>query len=358
MSAKLKEVFTKWMEEKRIHPLVHIPMYCLSGLYGVAVGARLGLYSLGVLRARNLPCKVISVGNITVGGTGKTPMAIFLAEYLRGKGLKVGVLSRGYGGKLKGKQAVLSDGKDIFLGPEEAGDEPYLIASRLRGVPVIVGKDRYRSGLCAVERFNIQCLILDDGFQHIQLRRDMNLLLIDSLRGFGNDYLLPRGILREPVSAVKRADVVLVKNDGGRDAFMAARGLPLLSFRYQAKCIIEMGSNKMKDVASLEGKRVFAFAGIASPGAFINTLRDLGADVVSTLFFPDHHIYSEADIESINGTVSGIGDIDRVVMTEKDMVKLKGVEWPNADFCAVAIDVVLEDMPMFEKVMSTVTGGV
>jgi len=182
----------------------------LSHLYGLAMRARAALYARGLLKQQTLPCRVISVGNLTVGGTGKTPVVIALAAALRGLGRKVGVISRGYRRRSGTSILEISDGRTLRGHPEDSGDEPFLIAQRCPGVPVVVGADRPRVGRHLMDRFGVDTLVLDDGYQHLALRRDVDILVLDAGAPFGNGYLLPRGRLREPLSAMERASAVLV----------------------------------------------------------------------------------------------------------------------------------------------------
>jgi len=186
------------------------PLIPLASLYGLAMKARSSLYAHGLLTQHYLPCRVISVGNLTVGGTGKTPVVIALASALRGRGRRVGIVSRGY--KRRSAAAVLevADGQAVRSDPGETGDEPLLIAQRCPGVPVAVGADRPLVGRHLIDRYHVDTLIADDGYQHLALWRDTNILILDAGAPFGNGYLLPRGGLREPLSAMARATAVLV----------------------------------------------------------------------------------------------------------------------------------------------------
>src|SRR5881296_2290343 len=186
------------------------PLIPLSHLYGFAMRARAALYARGLLRQQILPCRVISVGNLTVGGTGKTPVVIALAAALRDRGRKVGVISRGYKRRSGTSILEISDGRTPRGHPGDSGDEPFLIAQRCPGVPVAVGADRPRVGRYLLDRHHIETLILDDGYQHLALQRDADLLVLDAAAPFGNGYLLPRGRLREPLSSMTRASAVLV----------------------------------------------------------------------------------------------------------------------------------------------------
>ncbi|MBI5561227.1 MAG: tetraacyldisaccharide 4'-kinase, partial [Deltaproteobacteria bacterium] len=304
----------------------------------------------GILKKEELPCRVISVGNITAGGSGKTPMVIFLAKRLREKGLKVLVLSRGYKRKGRGVAAV-SDGERTLVSPEEAGDEPYLMAERLIGVPVIVGKDRVISGLRAFERFSPDVIILDDGFQHIRLKRDIDILLLDSKRWFGSGYLLPRGPLREPLDGMKRADIIMIK--GGK-AGHALEGVekPCFGFVYRPAGLYDSDGREL-DIKGLKGKRVSALCAIANPDSFLETLKGCGAIVVSAINFPDHHWYAPADMERIRKEA---GDAELIVTTEKDYVRLKSRPIGGMPVVTLAIEVSLGKKERFLEIIEEKLG--
>ena len=196
----------------KIHPPlpVNIFLTLLSKAYGAGVRLRRDGYALGFLKSRKLPCTVISIGNLTTGGTGKTPMTIYVAERVRQLGYRVAVISRGYKGAAEKNGGIVSDGNAILMDPNTAGDEPFLLAASLKGIPVLVGHDRYQSGMKAINRFQTEVVILDDAFQHLALFRDLNLLLLDSTMPFGNGRLLPRGTLREPAAALRFSDALIM----------------------------------------------------------------------------------------------------------------------------------------------------
>ena len=200
-----------------IDRLIFALLVIISVPYGIVIRLRALAYALVAVPSHTLPRPVISVGNLTVGGTGKTPAVAMLARHFIARGKKVAVLSRGYGGALRGREALVSDGETIFLSAVEAGDEPFLLASSVPGLAVVVGSDRYGAGLRALERLAPDIFILDDGFQHLRLRRDLNILLLDSSRPFGNERVLPAGLLREPQSAGNRADLIIYtrSSEGG-----------------------------------------------------------------------------------------------------------------------------------------------
>ncbi len=336
--ASLRKKMEGWMRDESIGPGTHLVLHGLSLFYGAAVRLRLLLYASGLLRKKRLPCAVVSVGNITAGGTGKTPLSIYLADYFRDAGKKAVVLSRGYGGSARGT-AVVSDGQNILLSPAEAGDEPYLMAERLAGVPVVVSPDRVRGGRIAIERFSPDVIILDDGFQHIRLERDVNILLVDSVEGFGNGFLLPRGILREHVSGVKRADVAMVKGGNlrkGDREVLKRYGIDVLSFRYNPTAVVDVRTGAPLALDALKGKKALAVAGVANPNPFFRSLERLGAVDLKTLAYADHHAYTSSDFEAISAAALGR---DIVITTEKDAVKLKTLAPERFPLYALRIDV-------------------
>ena len=189
-----------------------------SKVYGGVVKIRRIFYKNGILISKKLSCPIISIGNITVGGTGKTPMTIYVAQVVKNLGYKVAIISRGYKGKAEKIGGIVSDGKGLLMTPENAGDEPYLMANRLKDVQVIVGKNRFDAGRLAIRKFDPDVIVLDDGFQHLMLQRDLDMVLLDYHRPFGNGHLLPRGVMREPVSALLHADaIILTKSDTRND---------------------------------------------------------------------------------------------------------------------------------------------
>lgn len=322
----------------------HIVLLVISYIYGFAVRLRNSLYTSGMIKPFRLDSRVVSIGNITVGGTGKTPMTVFIAELLKARGKRVVILSRGYKGGSKGV-AVVSDGNDIFLGPDQAGDEPYLMAERLKGVPVVVGADRIKSGLLAVKKFSPDFIILDDGFQHIRLARDLNILLVDANEGFGNWYLLPRGILREPVEGIGRADLALVKGGDlrGRDSnTLKGSGIPVFGFTYAPVRVLSLNDDTDKGIGFLKGKKALAVAGIANPESFFRLLEGLGVIIAKRLTYLDHHSYTQEDIEMIKDSSR---EAQIIITTEKDGVKLKGLS-----IYALVVDAIIDDRPGFEKV--------
>ncbi|OGW22644.1 MAG: tetraacyldisaccharide 4'-kinase, partial [Nitrospinae bacterium RIFCSPLOWO2_12_FULL_47_7] len=212
----------------------HIPLFlCLrliAFFYGWVQIIRLWCYRLGIFPTRKLGCRVISIGNLTLGGTGKTPMTLWIAETLRDNGYKPAIISRGYGGLVTDGVHVVSDGQQILLSPEVAGDESFMMAERLKNIPVLTSRDRYTAGLYAIDRFDVDTVILDDGFQHLALHRDLNILLCDQKEPLGNGLLFPAGHLREPVQAFDRADVICLTRCSG-DSSLDVHSLRILQGR-------------------------------------------------------------------------------------------------------------------------------
>ncbi len=305
-----------------------LPLYLISLLYTLVVKIRLLSYRTGLLRSGEVGCRVVSVGNITVGGVGKTPVVEFIARRLKERGLGVAVLSRGYKGKKRSDVNVVCDGENILLGPDEAGDEPYMLARRLEGIPVLVGTDRSKLGMYAVDRYRVDAAILDDGYQHLGLKRDLDILVVDGERGFGNGLLFPRGPLREPLSEIRRAKIILVNKVSSRTPEIVNRikaihpGPSLFQSTYRAVRLVSLWSGSEEDLKRLAGTKVVALAAIAHPASFTNLLTSLGADVTREVSFEDHHHYTVEEIESVMEE-AGTAGAELIVTTEKDAVKLE-----------------------------------
>ena len=322
----------------------------LSWLYAASVQLRNILYTHGIFKARRLPCRVISVGNIVVGGTGKTPAVIAIAKHLQREGMRVAILLRGYKRHVREKVTIVSDGEKVCASPVESGDEAYMMAKHLRDIPIIVGKCRYSAGQVALERFKVDALLLDDGFQHRQLARDADILTIPTTHSFGNsEKLLPVGTLREPLTALRRADLILlthadIPNTSAHIKKLVkplAPNIPVLTSTHQPTHLYPLASSYQTafikreplltglwtldsghyDIKELKGKRVLAVCGIGNPDAFVETLRQCAVASVELLAFPDHHVYTETDKQQIETTFQET-EADLIVTTQKDEQKL------------------------------------
>jgi tetraacyldisaccharide 4'-kinase len=315
--------------------------------YSGLLGAREWLYKRGVLKSRALPVPVVSVGNLTVGGTGKTPAVEVAVQTLAALGHRPAVVSRGYGRRAGGVQ-IVADAASIRLDAEEAGDEPFLLARRLPGVPVVVGSNRYGAACLALERFGVTAIVLDDAFQHRTLRKDLEIVMARAQNPWGNGELLPAGPLREPLAALHRADLVVATGaqrpeDAGAvlsavDAW--APGVPVLTAVYALAECWEANRMRLVSLAELAGKRVLAFAGIATPRAFEETLRAAGVAAQEFLEFADHHWYTPAELTTLDARAGDLG-VEGLMTTEKDWVRLRKLPLPRRPLFVLSIRLVL-----------------
>jgi tetraacyldisaccharide 4'-kinase len=287
-------------------------------------------YGTGLIPVKRLPFPVISVGNITVGGTGKTPVVAMIAGYLLEYGRRPVILTRGYKRRGKQKLKIVSDTNTVLSHPEEAGDEPYMLAQWLPGVPVIACKDRYTSAVFAVNKFMVDCFLLDDGFQHIQLFRDLDVLVINARDPFSNGKILPWGHLREPLSSINRASLILLnKSIPGQNLDSIScmirkynTDAPIVETSYMPENLVPaLNDGKCLPVSILKGRPVLAFSGIADPSSFLNNLKAIGAVIVNSVMFTDHHWYSERDMNKIR-KIANLSAAEYIVTTEKDGVRL------------------------------------
>lgn len=322
-------------------PLIKVMLQLVSFAYGATVRLRSALYERGVLATRRLPCRVVAIGNLTVGGTGKTPMTVYVARQLQQQGKQVAVISRGYKGAAEKSGGVVSDGRRILMGPAQAGDEPYMMAHQLPGIPILVGQDRYRSGWAAIKRFKPDVILLDDGYQHLCLHRDLNILLLDARRPFGNGRLLPCGKLREPVAAAKRADIIVFTRSQGPDVAPALpKAFPKDAPTFHAQHrpafyrVTPIEEDKTSHIGTpltpfepnaIAGHTVYAFSGIADNKGFRHLLESNGLEVVEFQEFADHYQYGKSDIEGIVQS-SQTNSARWLATTEKDFYRIPQID--------------------------------
>ena len=338
-----------WNEDTRANPVLKAALIVISKCYEALMRLRADLYHKGFRASKQLSCKVVSVGNITAGGTGKTPMTLYLARSLAESGLRPAIVSRGYKGALEAKGGVVSDGRKVLAGAADAGDEPFMMAKALPNVPVIVGADRYRAGRQAVSDFSPDVILLDDAFQHLKLKRDINLVLVDCSRPFGNGHVFPAGELREPLQALRRADAVILtrtdfENPSGKvksadERLIGRIQCPVFRTRHvpEVRRIIRGGRSDTSnnttgcnDEDIIRGQRIFAFSGVAKNDYFLYMLAGLKGRVVGNQAFPDHHKYLPADLQTVCRRAKEL-KVDFLVTTEKDLVKIStDVNWPVA----------------------------
>lgn len=306
-----------------------------SPFYGLAMKARATMYTKGVLRRHRLPVPVISVGNLVLGGTGKTPTVRHLAEFLLRQGYRPAIISRGYGGKAGRKVNLVSDGHTLLLLPEEAGDEPYMLADALPGVPVLTGTRRIFPCRQAVDEYHADILILDDGFQHLAVRRDIDIILFDGSHLAGNSRIFPGGVLREPVSALNRGDAFLITGITEHNRLKAERFAGILRSRFAAKpvffasldtCRIHCPDQALSGIRPSE-QLFFAFCGIANPLRFKESLDSMAILPTGFLALPDHVRYNQALMDDICRQASASG-ASQLITTQKDYVKIKDLDSP------------------------------
>ena len=317
------------MYGRRKSPLASAFLRVLSIPYCLAVFLRQALYAASILPRKKLKRRVISVGNVTLGGTGKTPAVMNIAAVLLKNENRPLVVSRGYGRKNEADLVVVSDGKQVLVDAATGGDEPVLIGSRLAGVPVICGSDRYKAALFALQEFDVDTVILDDGFQHIRLLRNLDIVLVDAADPFGNGRLFPAGILREPLAALRRAQAILLTGvDRVADIEPLKRTISritkarIFTSRAVPADIVDVTTGEVRPLSALRGTQALAFAGIARPSAFESQLRSLGAEVRAVFPYADHYAYKKSDLAGIFQRAAD-EKVSFIITTEKDAVRLR-----------------------------------
>ena len=371
----MREIFRAWIEavetfvlevifEERRDWKANLTRAALFGgskVFQVAVKIRRWLYNFRILRDKTLGVQVIAIGNLTVGGTGKTPVVEKFARELRDAGRNVAILSRGYRSKpaplhtrllnkilLREDQTpprVVSDGKSLLLDSEMAGDEPYMLASNLKDVVVLVDKDRVKSGRYAIEKFGCDTLLLDDGFQYWDLRgRRHDVVLIDRQQPFGNEHLLPRGTLREPPSHLARAHTIFITKSDGKTAELRERIASLNSTAAVIECIHQplyfedVFTGERKGLDLLAGKKVASLSGIAQPESFEQSLVKLGGELVYSKRFADHHRFTQQEIlNAINRAKKRQAEI--IVTTQKDAVRFPKIDRRDVPFYFMRVEI-------------------
>jgi tetraacyldisaccharide 4'-kinase len=333
----------------------------LSRIYRTIIQLRLFFYTHGILRHHTLGCQVISVGNLTVGGTGKTPVVEIFARELQKAGRRVAILSRGYKkskppflerlvNKLtlqerRNPPRVVSDGTRLLLDSAMSGDEPYMLASNLPEVAVLVDKDRVKSGRYAINKFRCDTLILDDGFQYLSLKPRVQIVLVDKTNPFGNENVLPRGILREPIKNIKRADFIFItKSDGkGTDELrQRIRSLnanaEIIECRHCPRYLQNVFTNERRELSALDGIKVTSLSGIAAPAGFEKSIEGFGATLLDRFRFADHHRYSQQELINIINTSDNLG-ADAIITTEKDAVRFPNIGRRDVPIYYLRVDI-------------------
>lgn len=354
-------------------------LFIASRFYRMAIQFRIWMYEKRVIRNHAIGCLVVSIGNLSCGGTGKTPVVEVFARTLSSKGRRVAILSRGYRSKKRSlgyklmhmfqtqkmeiPPKVVSDGRDLLLESDYAGDEPYMLASNLHDVAVLVDKDRVKSGVYAVDRFKTDVIILDDGFQYLMLKPHINIVLVDSTDPFGNGHVLPRGILREPIENIRRADYIfLTKSDGSHKLrhlknFLRrhTRRAEIIECTHRPQYLVELFSGGRREpLEKLRDTKVAALSAIAAPASFEAFLEQLGADLVLRDHYADHHRYTQQEIIDFVNRSKAVG-AELIVTTEKDAVRIPRLERRDVPIYYLRIQIdILSGQENFDQCISRI----
>jgi len=328
-----------------------------SVVYGWIHQLRLWAYRTGCLKAKRLDCRVISVGNLTLGGTGKSPMVMKIVRLLKERGFHPAILSRGYGRMVKEQVQVVNDGQETLLDPRYAGDEAVMMGKILGDIPILIGPNRYLTGGHAIERFGVDTLVLDDGYQHVQLERDVNILLVDAENPLGNGNLLPAGVLRESAEQMNRADLIILtrarKDKNYSDLPLpVTESIPVLRAGYCLQSVIRLDNEEEQFTTgdAIVDQPVAAFCGIADPDSFRDTVESSGARLVHFEVWPDHHPFTPDNLCKIVERAIDKG-AKMIWVTEKDAVKLEP-SVSSLPIYKVAMQVdILDDQEQFERII-------
>lgn len=331
-----------------------------SRLHKAILQKRVGLYETGFLKSFSLGVFTVGVGNLTVGGTGKTPLVALVAEILAGSGEKVCIISRGYKRENPKKRVLVSDGEKILVNAKQAGDEPFELAGKLLGKAIVIADaDRVSAAHWAREKFKITAFVLDDAFQHLRARRDLDIVTIDATNAFGNRKLLPFGILREPLQNLKRADAIVITR---ANLVENIKDLKTELRKFNSDCPIFVSGNKISKLVELKDfpakeqspqrtkDKYSAFCGLGNPQNFFQQLRSENFDLTSTETFPDHYFYKQNDVMKIEQKARRSG-AKTLLTTAKDAVKLKQLKF-NLPCLVVESEMIFEDGDDFRRYLT------
>ena len=377
----LEQYFLDLMAGRRrsfIDRMMVLLLFFASRFYRMGIQFRNWMYDKRVIRNHALGCLVVSIGNLTCGGTGKTPVVEVIARTLSAHGRRVAILSRGYRSKKRSLWSrlsmiftdqkiefppkVVSDGKNLLLNSDFAGDEPYMLASNLKDVAVLVDKDRVKSGIYTIDHFGTDVIILDDGFQYLMLKAHINIVLVDSTDPFGNGHVLPRGILREPIKNIRRADYIfLTKSDGSRKLrhlknFLRRhnRRAEIIECCHRPKHLVKLFTGETLPLEKLSGMKVAALSAIARPESFENFLEQLGAELVCKDHYADHHRYTQQEIIDFINQAKAAG-AEYIVTTEKDAVRIPRLERCDVPLIYLRIQIdILSGQENFDQCISRI----
>jgi tetraacyldisaccharide 4'-kinase len=363
-----RSALERWFKERMLcttggllTSLAAVGLRAVSILFHGWQEVRAAAYSVGLVRSVRVPRPVISIGNLTLGGTGKTPTVMTVCRFLRANGHRPAVLSRGYGGRIGKTVRVASHSTAINQGPDDVGDEPSLMAERLPEVPVVVSSDRVAGARYAIEKLQSDVLVLDDGYQHLRLKRDLNLLVMDAVEPFGNGQVFPRGTLRESPGQVCRADAVLLTHVGHPAETEELQkfirryrpDLPIFTSRHRIIELIPFGSGSSFPFEKIKGMRLLAVTGIGQPDRFVRMLREGGADLAAACLYPDHYRYRLEDLDEIEAEAKRL-EARRIVTTEKDAVRIKMLARPMETLWVARLELVIDHPEAFESMLSGV----
>jgi tetraacyldisaccharide 4'-kinase len=335
-------------------------LYALSFVFERIVQLRLYLYRKRIFRERALGCLVVSIGNLTVGGTGKTPIVEKFARALQSGGRRVAILTRGYKSvpqpskrswlaRLQNKDVdpprIVSDGKSLLLDSLTAGDEPYMLAHNLKDVIVLVDKDRVKSGLFAIDKWKVDTLLLDDGLQYLHLKHRLDIVLVDRQAPFGNEFLLPRGMLREPPRNLRRASYIFITKSTGESNEELIKRIrrynrtaEIIECAHRPRYLQNILTDEQLSLEKLRDTYIGSICGIAAPESFEGGLRKIGANVDLAKRYIDHHRYTEAELQSfINRCLRR--DLQMIVTTEKDAVRMPRLNRPEVPIYFLRVDI-------------------
>ena len=298
----------------------------LSFIYGILVAIRNFFYETNILSTKSLNCKVISIGNITVGGSGKTPTVEYLSNLLQSKGHKVGIISRGYKRKSK-STLVVTDGKKKPESWEHVGDEPFLLAHKLENIPIVVGTSRYKAGSMMIEKFQPDVILIDDGFQHLSLHRDLDIVLVNSKDKRSDHKLIPSGKLREPISNLTKADLIIItkSNIHAPSNYLINKiesfNRPTIYNELQIDSLLQNKSNKINKLDKIANKKVYLFSALGDNESFKKIMGYTDAKIVGHSKYPDHYHYTLDDLNDIEQKATKC-NAEFLITTEKDLVKI------------------------------------
>lgn len=356
---KLLNISLNIYHKNKDNKILQLILFIASIFFFIAYKIRLFLYKVKIIKTYSLPAYVISIGNISSGGTGKTSLTIEIAKYFLSHNAKVAILSRGYGSSNK-DVTLVSDGVDILTDYETCGDEAYLIAKKVPKALVFSGKDRVKSGGAAI-KFGAEVLILDDGFQYLRLNRNENILLLDNYNPFDNYCLLPAGKLRELPDSMKRASSIIISNSNinkleDKD-FNTVRKFtsnkPLGKIYYNIHQLVSLNTKKTLSIEDVRGLTSIACCGIGNPQSFLDILKRNEIDIKSYLFYPDHYSYKYTDIEQMITLAKKYGT-ENIIVTEKDAVKIEDLcQASPINFWMTKIDTILETPNLFENIFAS-----